>query len=127
MQTVDIDFDVFKALTALRSAEGETYNDVLRELLTLGPKPTAAGIAGGWNYKGINFPEGTEFKATYKGLAYFAKIDGGRFILLPDGQPMNSPSEAATTITGTSVNGWTFWDCKLPGLAKWQSMESLRR
>jgi len=30
---IDIDFDVFKALTILREGEGDSYNSVLRRLL----------------------------------------------------------------------------------------------
>ena len=33
MQTIEIDFDVFKEITARRKNEGITPNDVLRELL----------------------------------------------------------------------------------------------
>jgi negative regulator of replication initiation len=37
MQTIQIDFDVYKALTVRRSSEDVTYNDVLREMLGLEP------------------------------------------------------------------------------------------
>jgi predicted CopG family antitoxin len=32
---IDIDFDVFKALTALRQSEIDSYNDVLRRVLLI--------------------------------------------------------------------------------------------
>jgi hypothetical protein len=32
-----------------------------------------------------------------------------------DGRPIGSPSEAAHKVTGRNVNGWRFWECRLPG------------
>jgi hypothetical protein len=127
MNMIEIDFDVYKALTAKRETESTTYNDVLRELLKLGPVQADHSIAiGGWNYKGVKFPEGTQFKATYKGLSHYARIENGSFKLF-DGRMAGSPSEAAHLITGTSVNGWTFWECQFPGELKWQLIAALRR
>ena len=39
---------------------------------------------------------------------------------------MNSPSEAAHVVTGTSVNGWTFWEARLPGESRWRLLKSMR-
>ena len=36
MQSIEIDFEVYKALTARRTGEGDSPNDVLRRLLGLG-------------------------------------------------------------------------------------------
>ena len=35
MHTIEIDFDVFKKLTAMRETETMAYNDVLRKMLGL--------------------------------------------------------------------------------------------
>ena len=35
MEMIEIDFDVYKALTMKRTSQEVTYNDVLRELLDL--------------------------------------------------------------------------------------------
>lgn len=43
-----------------------------------------------------------------------------------DGSPVGSPSEAAHKITGTNVNGWRFWECRLPGETRWRVIEALR-
>ena len=43
-----------------------------------------------------------------------------------DGATRASPSEAAVKITGTSVNGWRFWQCKGPGDPGWQLMDRIR-
>ena len=58
---IEIDFDVFKALTLRRSTEDISYNDVLRELLGLGPQknPVSSALSSGhgdWVTKGVRFP-----------------------------------------------------------------------
>lgn len=131
MMTIEIDFEVFKELTARRASENVTYNDVLRELLRLeskGPVSPQAPIGQngvGWFTKGVKFPEGTEFRATYKGQAYHGRVESGTLVL-EDGKRYGSPSSAAVSITGTPTNGWTFWQCRFPGKASWQMIKALR-
>ena len=125
----EIDFEVYKALTMRRVTEATTYNDVLRELLGLTPrKPstntTTAVPGGAWEYRGVRFPHETDFRAKYKGKTYAARVEGDRLLL--DGEPVASPSEAAHKITGTNVNGWRFWECRLPGETRWRTIEALR-
>ncbi len=129
MRAIEVDFDVFKALTLRRPSEDVTENDVLRELLGLPPgksaKPTGTHPAqGDWVVKGIAFPAGTEFRATYKGQTYLARVEKGALVL--NGQPFDSPSAAAVSITGNPVNGWTFWECRLAGRTSWQIIKALR-
>lgn len=130
MTTIDIDFDVYKALTLRRTTEDMTYNDVLRELLRLGSKredlrSAAAAGQGDWVSKGVRFPAGTVFRATYKGEQYQGKIESGALVV--DGKRFDSPSAAAVAITGNPVNGWTFWECRLPEKDSWQMIKSLRK
>ena len=131
MKTIEIDFDVYKALTIRRDAEEVSYNDVLRELLGLPlrkiPNAPVKSLAaeGDWIQKGVRFPHGTEFRATYKGQMHQGKVESGAFII--DGQKFDSPSAAAVAITGNPVNGWIFWECRLPGRASWQQIKSLRK
>src|SRR5437870_848824 len=122
MRTIDVDFDVFKALTTRRPSENVTENDVLRQLLELPPSAQRAGGAlstpptmGDWVTKGIRFPAGTEFRATYKGQTHLGRVEGGALVL--GGKRFVSPSSAAMSITGGNVNGWRFWQCRLPGQA----------
>lgn len=127
---IDIDFEVFKALTLRRSTEETSYNDVLRELLGLvpqaGPNPSVEKSSGSdWVAKGVRFPSGTEFRATYKGRLYYAKVAEGALVV--DGTSFTSPSAAAVSITGKPWNGWTFWECRLPGSDSWQIIHSLRK
>lgn len=131
MHTIDIDFDVFKALTVKRASEDETYNDVLRNLLHLGPAaklapPSDSPLAPGeWVVKGVRFPSGTEFQAQYRGQLYSGRVE--RSALVVNGKSFDTPSKAAMSITKNSVNGWNFWECRLPGKASWQRMSMLRR
>ena len=125
--TIDIDFDVYKALTVKRTTEDVTYNNVIRDLLRLGPQPKrkTEEATGGVVLKGVSFPDGTQFRATYKGRTYAAEIRGGEW-MDSDGTPRNSPSEAAHAITHTQTNGWRFWEAKRPGDPSWRVLADLR-
>lgn len=130
MPTIQVDFDVFKALTARRATEDVSENDVLRELLRLpvqAVRPARSDLPapGDWITKGVRVPAGTELRATYKGQTYLARVDAAALEL--NGKKFDSPSAAAMSITRHPVNGWTFWKCRLPGQAKWTDLNDLRR
>ncbi len=130
MRTIDIDFDVYKALMMRRPSEEVTENDVLRELLHLPRKTGSSGAPaspapGDWTTKGVRFPAGTEFRAHYKAQTYLGRVESGALVL--NGKRYDSPSSAAVSITGSAVNGWRFWEARLPGEASWKIIESLRR
>lgn len=128
MTAIDVDFEVYKELTLRRATEATTYNDVIRTLLKLGDgkaaPPTAP--ATGATYKGVFFPDGTKFEATYKGRLYKAGIFNGEWIDGSTGESRSSPSQAVNKITGTSVNGWRFWRCKRPGDIAWTLLDKLQ-
>jgi hypothetical protein len=130
MRTIDVDFDVYKALTTRRPSEDVTENDVLRELLRLPPKRQGAAsiitsTQGDWVTKGVRFSAGTEFRANYKGQTYLARVDNGALIL--NGERFDTPSSAAMSITKSPVNGWVFWECRFPGQGSWQMIKTLRK
>ncbi len=130
MRSIEVDFDVFKAITMRRASEEVSENDVLRELLGLSPRKgpshaQASAAPGDWVTKGVRFPAGAEFRATYKGQTYLARVEGGALVL--NGKRFDSPSAAAISITGNPVNGWQFWQCRLPGQASWQMITALRK
>jgi len=129
MQTIEIDFDVFKEITIRRKAEDISPNDVLREVFGLEKKQesTLSRMQSGksWMVKGVEFPSGTEFRASYKGQMHFAQVEDGFLVL--NGNKFHSPSAAAVSITGNPVNGWVFWECKLPREQNWQSINTLRK
>lgn len=130
MYPIEVDFEVFKELTVRRESESVTYNDVIRDLLRLGkPKPNAPlppsnASQDDWVVKGVKFPAGTEFRARYKGETYTARVEDGMFALAD--KKFDTPSAAAISITNNSVDGWRFWECKLPGSHTWRIMKSLR-
>jgi predicted CopG family antitoxin len=130
MHAIDVDFDVYKLLTVRRETEEVSYNDVIRELLGLKQHKAKITIeampsASDWVVKGVRFPSATEFRASYKGQIYLGKVEGGTLIF--NNKIYASPSAAAVAITKSAVNGWRFWECKLPGSAKWQLIEYLRK
>lgn len=129
MPTIDVDFEVYKELIRRRPSEAVSENDVLRQVLGLANQKTSttasAGPAPGeWVTKGVRFPAGTEFRATYKGKTYLARAENGALVL--NGQRFDSPSAAAMSITGKPVNGWTFWEGRLPGRTAWQIIKAQR-
>jgi hypothetical protein len=126
MATIEVDFDVFKALTALRDTEETTYNDVVRKLLCLEPsKKSAKPRPLNAVFGGVSFPEGTLFLAHHRGMDYTAHILGGQWIN-EDGSISTSPSDAAVRITHKSANGWRFWKAKRPGDDDWRLLDELR-
>lgn len=138
---IDIDFEVYKALTARRLSEAHSYNDVLREILGLGSvqvhqiEPLMPDVADaiarpqglkGFHSRGVHLPDGTLLRARYKQLEYNAKIEGGCW-LDAGGRRHSSASAAAAAITGTNVNGLRFWEAKRPMDSGWRRLELLRQ
>jgi hypothetical protein len=101
--SIEVDFEVFKNR---RTTESVSHNDVIRAALRLSPLPAQAEKTGnvpkGASFKGVFFPEGTLFRATYKGRSYTAEIQDGAWVG-SDGTTRTSPSEAAVKITGKKL------------------------
>lgn len=146
---IDVDFDVFQTLTLLRRSEADTENEVIRRLLTLAgiepvksatfdkiaskPENVLAKLRYNTNFSdsgawigNVHFPEATQFRATYKGRTYRARIENGRW-LGEDGIVRQSPSEAASAISGTNVNGWRFWYGMRPDETEWSRLDEFRK
>ena len=143
MQQIDIDFEVFKALTALRRGESHTYNEVIRELLQIDHRSTvhsgaplvqlvrdiakstslsSKGSTTGFMVRGLFLPNGTQLRATHKGSAFEAQIIDGKWVN-GDGAKYDSPSAAASAITQNNVNGWRFWQAKRPSDSDWRNLD----
>lgn len=143
---VEIDFEVFKALTARLESESDSYNEVIRRALGLPASNSAflpgetdfpglpapaqgegilAQLAGGVWYSNVYFPNGTIFRATYKGKTYRSRIQNSQWID-EFGNLRTSPSDAASAISGTNVNGWRFWFVRRPHDEDWQRMDTLK-
>ena len=130
MPNIYVDFDVFKAITARRASEDVTENEVLRQVFGLqaGPEKAAGDTRhrrGDWVTKGIRFPHGTQLRGKYKGREHIAEVKDGALLL--NGKRYDSPSAAAMAITTSPVNGWVFWEVKVPGQDEWRPMKQLRR
>lgn len=140
---VEIDFEVFKALTSRLESESDTYNEAIRRLLGLptsessllqgefdvpghpAPATSLSPYAGGVWFSNVYLPNGTVFRATYKGKAYRARIQNSQWID-EFGKIRTSPSDAAGAISGTNVNGWRFWFVKRPQDEDWQRLDALK-
>ncbi|EHP5031040.1 DUF2924 domain-containing protein [Vibrio metoecus] len=131
MARIEVDFEVFKAITALRENESMSENDVIRNLLGLDHgkedpvDESLKPLLDGWSVKNVLFPLQTQFRAQYKGQIHYGIVSKQGLVV--DGESFKSPSQAATKITKNSVNGWIFWECKFPGTTQWVSISSLRR
>lgn len=77
-----------------------------------------------WTVSGVHFPQGTEFRAEFKGIEYTGKVSSGALVVA--GKRFNSPSAAAVEVTKRSTNGWNFWKCRLPGGTDWVPIRQLR-
>jgi hypothetical protein len=134
MQQIEIDFDVYKALTAKRKDESHTFNAVLRELLGLsvtghnlhGPNDSIGDGKSGRVIGGRFLPSGTSLRARYKSQLYTASIVGNELVL-EGGKKFRTASAAAKEITGTNVNGLAFWEVKRPSDTDWKMIKALRK
>lgn len=129
MYTIQVDFEVYKRLTIGLDDENDTYNNVLRRLMSLKVPAetksvsTSSGIP--WVIGEVTIPHGTEFRRTYKGRLYEAKAENGAMVY--NNKKFFAPSTAAGEITNNSVDGWKWWYCRLPGETDWKVMDSLRK
>ena len=128
MQQIEVDFEVWKALTLRRAGEAHTYNEVLRDILGLPEKSNepsnVRSDVGGRSIGGRYLPNGTRFRARYKGDLHQAEIQGGQLIG-EAGQAFQSASAAARAITKNNVNGLTFWEVRRPTDVDWRKLTSL--
>lgn len=132
MTTIEVDFEVYKKLTVMRETERMTVNDVIRKLLVLPEDSVEQDIedivkdlVSSWFIKGATFPARTQFRAEYKGNIFFGEVIDAALVV--NGKAFKSPSSAATEITGNSVNGWKFWECKFPDEVKWQPISKFKK
>lgn len=113
---MEVDREIIAALSALREPYENDERDTLRRLLNLNSskKYNGAPHPSGqpWVVKGVYFPSGTEFKATYKGKQYLGIVQEGA--LWVEGKPHTTPSSAANSVADAPTNGWTFWQCRRP-------------
>ena len=78
-----------------------------------------------WEVESVVFPDGTKFRGKYKGYFYYGKVRNGTLTL--DEKEFVSPCEAALTITRNPIDGWLFWDCKLPEQVSWMNISEFKK
>lgn len=134
-RTIDIDFDVHKLIETERSSFAETPNEVLRRLLNLSaPQPVQTAKKGdgsrSWSGEGITLPHGTMLKMTYNGRQHEGQIVDGKWVV--DGKTFDSPSGAASGVAVTKsgkhtrLDGWGYWEVRVPGDSSWARISGLR-
>lgn len=123
---IDIDFEVYKALTAELHDEHDTYNNVIRRLLGLHPsaQPAAAGPQASWFGYDVTLPVGTQLRTSYKKTERIGTVKADGLEL--DGEVYPSLSAAAISIVGQNTNGWTFWKYHDAATRSWKPMMALR-
>lgn len=135
MRTIEIDFDIHKAIETHRTSFEETPNDVLRRILQLGESKKNSFLKGeeagrSYTYQYMELPHGTEARMSYNGQQHLAHIENG-FWITEDGQRHKSPSGAArhvaVTRSGgkTNLDGWKYWEARKPGSTDWTSIQHL--
>lgn len=133
MQHIEIDFEVWKALTHRREHETHSYNEVLRELLGLPIlPPSVAALSAddvqeaGRTLGGRYLPNGTRLRSKYKDAWFYAEITDGRLIG-ENGKTYGSASAAARAVTNNNVNGLSFWEVRRPADNEWRKLLELPR
>ena len=137
---ISVSLEVFKKLTAMLE-EGQSHDDVIRELLSLDSivepeNPTNQSLVrladqltrnmqsrgNGFVSRGLYLPNGTQLRARYKQREYRAQIQEDGWVD-ENGHSHSSPSAAATSITGTNVNGLRFWEAMRPTDKGWRRLD----
>src|ERR1700728_3561228 len=115
MMTIEIDFDVYKAIETERRGFDEPRNAALRRLLGLPPAPEVAlapvpRSLESWEDDGVTLPGGTKLRMAYSGRAHEGIIDKGTWLV--EGRRFKSPSGAASAVARTKkgkttkLDGW---------------------
>ena len=135
-RSIEIDFEVHKAIELERRSFNETPNEVLRRMLGIDasevsrPEPSSVmSLAAGrpWVGKGkstgLTLPHGTALQLDYNGQRFTGRVENGSLVL--EGQRFSSPSGAADELCRTrdgrktSLNGKELIQVRLPGENGW--------
>jgi hypothetical protein len=136
-RTIEIDFAIHKLIESERQSFDETPNAVLRRLLSVKDKPSPRagrmnGSAGhAWSGDGVTLPHGTAIRMRYNGRHHEGEIVDGKWIV--DAKSFDTPSGAASGIAitkrgkKTRLDGWTYWEARVPGDTTWTPISALRQ
>ena len=134
-----IDIDVYKLIESYRIDFNETENDILKRVLYQNEYPennsnfikevnTLQNLfinKEGLFWKGVLLKNGLKLRKLSKDKSYQATVINGRIIY--NNQEFFSPSGAGVSASGTSVNGWTFWEYYNEEIDRWELLDNLRK
>ncbi len=144
MEKIEVSFEVFQKLTALRD-NTTSFNDVISRILQENevatsqthpihgtdssqapnanlPQPPESD-AQGLRCKRVFLANGTKLRGFFEGRWHTAKIQGGLFHV--GGETARSPSAAAWFVRRRVTNGWVFWEIEIDGRG-WIKIDELR-
>ncbi len=140
-RSIEIDLEVHNLIESNRMSSSDTPNDVLRRLLGLGgqaaegaegaePKVDAAVEAGAWSDRGVVLPSGTQLRMSYNDQTDFGEIREGAWWVHNTryDNPSGAAGAVALTRTGApaKLDGWRYWQVKMPGDTGWTPLMKLR-
>jgi hypothetical protein len=114
-----------EALAARKGSDpGRTAAEVLLAALGSPAQPGLASSAGGYRWKDLTLPEGTELSFKHRGVTYVATVTAGR--ILHNGRDV-SPSQFINAVAGPGRNAWLGLWVRRPDDPAWLLAEDLRR
>lgn len=136
---IEIDFDIHRAIENERRGFDEPPRVALRRLLKLPEeslksraKALVADSGRPWREGAVVIPHGSEARMSYQ---RGSQVFEGRFVdgeLVVQGQGFQTLSGAASALARTKdgstpkLNGWNYWEVRLPGQERWIPMSMLR-
>jgi hypothetical protein len=140
LTTIEIDFEIHRAIENERRGFDEPPRVALRRLLKLPEEapaqreePDLSALGRPWREGSVEIPHGSEARMAYQ---RGSQVFEGRFLdgkLLVQGREFHTLSSAASALARTkdgsvpSLNGWNYWEVRLPGQKRWTPIKSLRR
>lgn len=138
LQSIEIDFDIYKMIETERRGFNEPPYVALRRLLGLPEKmvelpdddSTREGVP--FVEDGVSILHGSDARMRYQ---RGTQLYEGKFLdgmLVVDGKKYPTLSAAASDLARTkdgkktSLNGWLYWEVRVPGTARWRMLKDLR-
>lgn len=135
MMTIEIDWDVHRMIEGERRGFDDPPLNALRRLLKIDVDEAVDVPREGlpWSEDGVVVPHGSEAEMTYQ---YGRQKFTGRFLdgyLVVGDKAYSTLSQAASDLAltkdgkKTNLNGWNYWQVKLPGKKTFQSLGAMRQ
>lgn len=132
---IEIDIEVSKWIESNRISFDETENEILRRISKgkandgkfdpINIEENIIDINEGLFWKGVLLKNGLRLRRQFKGKMHIAEIKNNQIVF--NTKTFHSPSAAAIELTGTSVNGWVFWEYYNSKNNKWELLDNLRK